>query len=77
MTRKSLVISTIFSAALLCSVTLAQDPVEDIDKGLHPNLAQASTQCDWKPTSGYHSRKMTTGTICMDTRRTQGGFWSR
>ena len=41
MTKKSLVISTIFSAALLCSVTLAQDPVEDIDKGLHPNLAQA------------------------------------
>jgi hypothetical protein len=41
MTKKSLVINTILSAALLCSVTLAQDPVEDIDKGLHPNLAQA------------------------------------
>lgn len=42
MTKKSLLISTIFSAALFCSgVTLAQAPVQDIDKKLHPNLAEA------------------------------------
>lgn len=41
MTKKNLLINTFLSAALLCSVTLAQEPVEDIDKNLHPNLAQA------------------------------------
>jgi len=40
--RKSLLINTILGAALCCSgVILAQDPVEDISKSLHPNLATA------------------------------------
>jgi len=43
MTKKTLVISTIFSAALFCSgmALLAQQPVENIDKNRHPNLAEA------------------------------------
>jgi hypothetical protein len=42
MTKKSLVISTILSAVLFCSgVILAQEPVEDISKKIHPNLAAA------------------------------------
>jgi hypothetical protein len=41
MTKKNLLINTFLSGALLCSVTLAQAPVEDIDKNLHPNLAEA------------------------------------
>jgi hypothetical protein len=42
MTKKSLLINTILSAALLCSVVaLAQRPVEDISKTIHPNLAAA------------------------------------
>lgn len=40
MTKK--LINTILSAALLCSgVLLAQEPVEDISKNVHPNLAAA------------------------------------
>jgi len=30
-----------FGVLLLCGVTLAQEPVMDIDKNRHPNLAQA------------------------------------
>jgi hypothetical protein len=42
MMKKSLLINTILSAALFCSgVTLAQEPVEDINKNIHPNLAAA------------------------------------
>jgi hypothetical protein len=42
MTKKNLTINTIFIAALFCSgVMLAQAPVVDIDKKLHPNLALA------------------------------------
>jgi hypothetical protein len=42
MTNRSLLINTILTAVLVCTgVTLAQEPVEDIDKNLHPNLAQA------------------------------------
>jgi hypothetical protein len=42
MTRKSLLIGTILSAALFCrGVALAQEPVQDIDKKIHPNLAAA------------------------------------
>jgi hypothetical protein len=43
MTKKSLLFNTLLSAALFfcTSMTLAQEPVEDIDKGMHPNLAQA------------------------------------
>ena len=42
MTKKSLLFNTILSAALLCSGgILAQEPVEDISKTIHPNLAAA------------------------------------
>jgi hypothetical protein len=42
MTKKNLLINSILSAALFCSgVTLAQAPVEDINKNIHPNLAAA------------------------------------
>jgi hypothetical protein len=42
MTKKSLLINTILSAALFCSgMALAQEPVQDIDKKIHPNLAAA------------------------------------
>jgi hypothetical protein len=41
-TKQSLLIDTIFIAVLCCSgVLLAQAPVVDIDKKLHPNLALA------------------------------------
>jgi len=41
MTRKTRLLAAMASAVLLCSITLAQDPVVDIDKGRHPNLAEA------------------------------------
>lgn len=42
MMKKNLLINTILGAALLCcGVTLAQEPVQDINKNLHPNLANA------------------------------------
>ncbi len=42
MTTKSVLVSTILSAALFCSsVTLAQAPVQNIDPNVHPNLAAA------------------------------------
>lgn len=42
MTKRSLLIKAILGAALFCTcMMLAQEPVEDIDKGMHPNLAQA------------------------------------
>jgi hypothetical protein len=42
MTKRSLLVNTILSAALFCTgVTLAQEPVMDIDKSVHPNLAEA------------------------------------
>jgi hypothetical protein len=42
MTKKSLLIHTMLSAVLFCSgMTLAQEPVQDIDKNLHANLAAA------------------------------------
>ena len=45
MTKKSLVINTILSTSLLfcIGVALAQEPVQDIDKKLHPNLAAAQS----------------------------------
>jgi hypothetical protein len=44
MTKKSRLINTILSAALFCSgVTLAQEPVQDIDKKIHPILAAAQS----------------------------------
>jgi len=41
MTKKSLVSRALLTAALFSIVTLAQEPVEDIDPGRHPNLAEA------------------------------------
>ncbi len=42
MTKKSLLISTMLSATLFCGgVTLAQEPVQNIDKNRHGNLAEA------------------------------------
>jgi hypothetical protein len=42
MTNKSLLMNAILSAAVFCgSVTLAQDPVQNIDPQRHPNLAKA------------------------------------
>jgi len=41
MKKTILVLMVILSAVLFCGVALAQEPVEDIDKKLHPNLAQA------------------------------------
>jgi hypothetical protein len=42
MTKKKLLINTILSAALFCSgVTLAQTPVQSIDKNTHHNLVEA------------------------------------
>ena len=41
MTKKILRIGATVSAALLCSVMLAQEPVQNIDSKLHPNLAKA------------------------------------
>ena len=41
MTKTGLAISTILSAALFCGVALAQEPVEDINKSVHPVLAAA------------------------------------
>jgi hypothetical protein len=41
MTRKIGMLTAILSAVLFCGITLAQEPVEDIDKNHHPELAEA------------------------------------
>jgi hypothetical protein len=41
MTRKIRLLTAILSAVLFCGLTLAQEPVEDIDKTHHPELAEA------------------------------------
>jgi hypothetical protein len=42
MTKNSRLINTILSGALFCGgVTLAQEPVEDINKNIHPFMAAA------------------------------------
>jgi len=41
MTKQSLMINTILSAALLCTVMVAQEPAVDINSERHPNLAKA------------------------------------
>ena len=42
MIKKRLLINTILSTALFCSgVTMAQDPLQNIDKARHPYLAEA------------------------------------
>ena len=43
MRKKSLLISMTLSAALCSVLTVAQEPVQDIDKNLHPNLAAAQS----------------------------------
>jgi len=41
MTRRIRLITAMLSALLLCGVALAQEPVVNIDKKYHPNLAEA------------------------------------
>ena len=41
MTKTSLVVNSILGAALFCGVALAQEPVQDINKSVHPVLAAA------------------------------------
>ena len=41
MTKKIQMFAAMLSAVLLCSITLAQEPVVDIDRNRHPNLAEA------------------------------------
>jgi hypothetical protein len=42
MRKRNVVMSAILGASFLCSVVMmAQDPVQDIDKRIHPNLAAA------------------------------------
>jgi hypothetical protein len=44
MTMRNLLINTSLIAALLCgSATLAQEPVQNINKGAHPHLAEAQS----------------------------------
>ena len=44
MMKKSLLINTMLGAALFCTcITVAQEPVQNIDRGRHPNLAQAQS----------------------------------
>ncbi len=39
--KKTQAITAMLGAVLLCGLTLAQEPVVDIDKNIHPNLAEA------------------------------------
>lgn len=39
--KRSLLFPAILSAVLCCGLTLAQEPVQDIDPRIHPNLAEA------------------------------------
>jgi len=42
MTKKGVLINAMFSAALFCTcVMVAQDPVQNIERSRHPNLAEA------------------------------------
>ena len=41
MTRKTFAIPSVLAALLLCGVTLAQEPMQDINARVHPNLAAA------------------------------------
>jgi hypothetical protein len=44
MTTKRLLITTVLSAAVFCgTATLAQTPVQNVDRKTHPNLAQAQS----------------------------------
>ena len=41
MSKRMRVFTAALAAVLFCGITLAQEPVMDIDKNLHPNLAEA------------------------------------
>jgi len=41
MTKKMRAMGTILMAVLFCGITLAQNPEQDINSKVHPNLAQA------------------------------------
>ena len=41
MKRKAFAYPALLAAILLCGVTLAQEPVQDINASIHPNLAAA------------------------------------
>lgn len=41
MTKKIFAVPSVLAALLLCGVTLAQEPVQDINPRIHPNLAAA------------------------------------
>lgn len=41
MTKNMQVFTAMLTAVLFCGITLAQEPVVDIDKKKHPNLAEA------------------------------------
>jgi len=41
MNKKTRLFAAISSAVLLCCVTFSQEPVQNIDKKIHPNLAEA------------------------------------
>lgn len=41
MKKKVFAIPAMLATVLLCGITLAQEPVQDIDPNIHPNLAAA------------------------------------
>jgi uncharacterized protein YbaP (TraB family) len=41
MTKRTRVLAVLFTAVLFGSLTIAQEPVQDIDRNIHPNLAEA------------------------------------
>lgn len=41
MTKKTFAVPSVLAALLLCGATLAQEPVQDINPRIHPNLAAA------------------------------------
>src|SRR5690349_21414375 len=41
MTKKMRVFAAILAAVLFCGITLAQEPAQNINAKMHPNLAQA------------------------------------
>jgi hypothetical protein len=41
MTKRMRGVAAILTAVLFCGITVAQEPVQDINKRVHPNLAEA------------------------------------
>ena len=41
MAKKNLIFPAVFGVALFAGLSLAQDPVVNIDRARHPNLAEA------------------------------------